>query len=93
MLVLSRRPHESINIGEDIVVTILEVHRDHVRIGIQAPRDIEVHRQEVFQAIQEANRQAASPSAHAMEGLSHLLPGAKTSAAPPPAPPDNAKPV
>ncbi|MHB1486050.1 MAG: carbon storage regulator CsrA [Acidimicrobiales bacterium] len=88
MLVLSRRPHESINIGEDIVVTILEVHRDHVRIGIQAPRDVEVHRQEVFQAIQEANRQAASPSAHAMEGLSHLLPGT-----PPPTPPDGAKPA
>jgi carbon storage regulator len=60
MLVLSRRPHESIVIGHDIVVTVLDVRRDQVRIGIEAPKDVEVHRKEIYEAIQEANRAAAA---------------------------------
>lgn len=56
MLVLSRRVNESIVIGSNIVVTVLEVKGDHVRIGIDAPRDISVHRQEVYAQISRANR-------------------------------------
>lgn len=59
MLVLTRRANQSIVIGKDIVVTILDVHRDQVRIGIEAPREVDVHRQEVFDALEKANREAA----------------------------------
>lgn len=60
MLVLSRRERDAIVIGHDIVVTVLSVGRDQIRLGISAPRDVEVHRAEVYQAIQEANRSSAA---------------------------------
>jgi carbon storage regulator len=60
MLVLSRRANQSIVIGSDIVVTVLEVRGDHVRLGIQAPRTVTVHREEVFAEIQRENRSAAA---------------------------------
>ena len=69
MLVLSRRVGESIMIGPDVVVTVLEVRPDLVRIGIDAPRDVQVHREEVFIEVQQANRSAASPSAQDVEAL------------------------
>ena len=59
MLVLTRRANQSIMIGHDIVVTVLEVRGDQVRIGIKAPRSVDVHREEVFAALQESNRAAA----------------------------------
>ena len=51
MLVLTRRSNQSIMIGTDIVVTVLEVRGEQVRIGIKAPREVEVHREEVFEAL------------------------------------------
>jgi carbon storage regulator len=60
MLVLSRRANQSIVIGSDVVVTVLEVRGDHVRLGIQAPRTVTVHREEVYAEIQRENRSAAS---------------------------------
>jgi carbon storage regulator len=63
LLVLTRHANQSIVIGHDIVVTVLQVRGDHVRLGIDAPRDIQVHRQEVFLALEEANRQAAASAA------------------------------
>jgi carbon storage regulator len=51
MLVLSRKKNESIVIDDNVVVTIIEVRGDKVRLGIQAPRDVAVHRQEVLDAI------------------------------------------
>jgi carbon storage regulator len=74
MLVLTRRSQQSIVIGKDIVVTILEVRGDQVRIGVSAPRDVDVHREEVFLELQATNRAAASPSAAAVEALGALLP-------------------
>jgi carbon storage regulator len=62
VLVLTRRANQSIMIGHEIVVTVLEVRGDQVRIGIKAPRSIDVHREEVFAALQEANRAAAVPT-------------------------------
>ncbi|MBX6372114.1 MAG: carbon storage regulator CsrA, partial [Acidothermus sp.] len=67
MLVLSRRVGESIVIGQDVVVTVLDARSDLVRLGIKAPREIEVHREEVFLELQQANRAAASPPAAAVE--------------------------
>lgn len=59
MLVLSRHRDESIMIGDDVVVTIVDIRGDKVRLGIDAPQDIPVHRQEVYEAIQRENRKAA----------------------------------
>jgi len=81
MLVLTRRSSQSIVIGKDIVVTVLEVRGDQVRIGVSAPRDVDVHREEVFLELQEANRSAASPSPQAVEALGQLLPDAPGRAA------------
>ncbi|OGJ55837.1 carbon storage regulator [Candidatus Peribacteria bacterium RIFCSPHIGHO2_02_FULL_52_16] len=56
MLVLSRHRDESIMIGDDIVVTIVDIRGDKVRLGVNAPQDIPVHRQEVYEAIQRENK-------------------------------------
>jgi carbon storage regulator len=55
MLVLSRQRDESIMIGDNIVVTIVDIRGDKVRLGINAPTEIPVHRQEVYEAIQREN--------------------------------------
>ncbi len=60
MLVLSRHRDESIIIGDDVVVTIVDIRGDKVRLGIQAPQDVTVHRQEVYDAIKRENEKAAS---------------------------------
>lgn len=59
MLVLTRKVNQSIIIGGDIEIVVLEVRGEQVRLGIKAPRDVAVHRQEIFEQIQEEN-QAAS---------------------------------
>lgn len=51
MLVLSRHRDESIVIGDDVVVTVIDIRGDKVRLGVQAPQDVPVHRQEVYEAI------------------------------------------
>lgn len=58
MLVLSRKISEKIVISTDIVVTVLNVDGDQVKLGIDAPRDISIHRQEVFDDIMKSNRDA-----------------------------------
>jgi carbon storage regulator len=59
MLVLSRQRDESIVIGDNIVVTIVDIRGDKVRLGIEAPTEIPVHRREVFEAIQRENVRAS----------------------------------
>lgn len=59
MLVLSRQRDESIIIGDNIVVTIVDVRGDKVRLGIEAPGEIPVHRREVYEAIQRENVRAS----------------------------------
>lgn len=56
MLVLSRKRDESIVIRDDIVVTIVEIRGDKVRLGIDAPKEVPVHRREVYEAIKESKR-------------------------------------
>jgi carbon storage regulator len=58
MLVLSRQRDESIIIGDNIVVTIVDIRGDKVRLGIQAPSEVPVHRREVFEAIQREHARA-----------------------------------
>ncbi|WP_456433573.1 carbon storage regulator CsrA [Thermosulfuriphilus sp.] len=60
MLVLTRREGESIAIGDDIEVTVLEIRGRNVRLGIKAPPEMPVHRLEVYLRIQEENRRAAA---------------------------------
>lgn len=65
MLVLSRHRDESIVIGGDIVITIVDIRGDKVRLGIEAPREVPVHRREVYDAIQRSNDQAEAKLAEA----------------------------
>ncbi len=64
MLVLSRQRDETIMIGDDVEITVVDIRGDKVRLGISAPRSIQVHRKEVYEAIRRENEQAAglSPS-------------------------------
>jgi carbon storage regulator len=71
VLVLTRHVHQSIVIGQDVVITVLEVRGDQVRLGITAPKDVQVHREEVFAALSAAERQSSSPEAAASEGVPH----------------------
>lgn len=59
MLVLTRKKDQTIVINDNIEITVLEVQGDQVRIGINAPRSVSIHRKEVFLEIQEENKKAA----------------------------------
>jgi carbon storage regulator len=72
MLVLSRQRDESIVIGENVVVTIVDIRGDKVRLGIEAPGEIPVHRQEVYEAIQRENRRAGQLDPKDTQELSGL---------------------
>ena len=62
MLILSRKMDESIVIGENIEIKIISIEEGKVKLGISAPKDIEIHRKEVFIEIQEENKKAAEGS-------------------------------
>ncbi|MFC0187356.1 carbon storage regulator CsrA [Fictibacillus aquaticus] len=61
MLVLTRKLQEAIKIGDDIEVTVLAVEGEQVKLGISAPKYVEIHRKEIYVSIQEENSKAASP--------------------------------
>ena len=69
MLVLTRQINESIMIGDDVEITVVDVRGDKVRIGIRAPRSVAVHRQEVYLAIKKANEEASGSGTEAVDGL------------------------
>ena len=69
MLVLTRRPGESIIVGKDIVITVLEIKGGQVRIGIDAPREIQVHREEVYEQVRQENLEAVRHADAAREAL------------------------
>ncbi len=73
MLVLTRKAGEGIIIGDDIRITIVEMKGGGVRIGIDAPRDMKVHRLEVFDKIKEENREAAKWDIADLNELSNIL--------------------
>jgi len=73
VLVLSRRVGESVVIGDDVTITVLEVRGDVVRVGIDAPRSVAVHRAELLAETADANAEAASPSADAVASLTEAL--------------------
>lgn len=76
MLVLSRKVNQSIMVGDNVRVVIVSVDRDQVKLGIEAPREIAVHRSEVYEEIQRANRSAAAGDATA--GQPAVTPGRAT---------------
>ena len=73
MLVLTRKRGEQILIGDDIVITILESKGDSIRVGIDAPRGVVIHRLEFMQAVTEANLEASKAVASDGEALAGLL--------------------
>ena len=62
MLVLTRKAGESIVIGDNIEITVIATKGDQIKIGIKAPKEVDIHRKELFEAIQQANQQAANQS-------------------------------
>ncbi len=78
MLVLSRRVGERLVIGDDIVVTVIEVRSDGVRIGIDAPRDVRVHRAEVLDALRAANAEAVAADDATAADLRRLVSPARS---------------
>ena len=73
MLVLARKVNESIMIGDDIEIVVVDVKGDQIKLGIRAPRDVSVHRTEIYREIQEENRQAAASNTAGLEDLSKLF--------------------
>lgn len=81
MLILTRSAGESIRIGDDIVVTVIELGRDHLRVGIDAPRSVSVHRQEVYAAISAENEAARRSGVSDVGGTAAEAKGSAVSAA------------
>ncbi len=77
MLVLSRQRDESIIIGDNIVVTLVDIRGDKVRLGIQAPTEIPVHRREVYEAIQRENQRASQLQPKDVQSLASDAPQAR----------------
>ena len=73
MLVLTRKPHQQIMIGDNVIINVVEVQGDNVRIAIEAQKEIKIYRGEIYRAIQEENQQAATPAPTDLD-LSQALP-------------------
>jgi carbon storage regulator len=73
MLIITRKPGEKITIGDDTVVTLVEIRDNQVRLGIEAPRHISIHRQEVYDRIKEENLASAEITASDMMKATSIL--------------------
>lgn len=87
MLVLSRKPNQSIMIGDGIEVVVLEVKGDTVKLGLKAPRDVKVYRQEVYAEITRENARAAAAAAPTADAAKLLQQALKKKVAPGETPP------
>jgi carbon storage regulator len=76
MLVLSRQRDETIMIGDDIEITVVDIRGDKVRLGVNAPKEISVHRKEVYEAIKKENKAAAQVKPEDLSGLGKIGPKA-----------------
>ena len=74
MLILARKPNESIIIGDQIEISIIDIKGDQVKIGITAPKSIKVYREEVYRAIQRENIEAAKAKPEVLPNLDNLIP-------------------
>jgi carbon storage regulator len=84
MLVLSRKLNQAIMIGDDVRIVVVAVDRDTVKLGIEAPRAIPVHRSEVYEEIQRTNRAAAGEPAEKPAERPRIADLGRTADAPPP---------
>jgi len=75
VLILTRKIGESIMVGDDVKVSVVEIKGRYVRLGVDAPQDMAIHRQEVFEKIQEANLAAAAANAQDLDRVAALLGG------------------
>ncbi|MCS0827724.1 MULTISPECIES: carbon storage regulator CsrA [Cytobacillus] len=73
MLVLTRRLKESIMVGDDIEISILSIEGDQVKLGISAPKNVDIHRKEIYLSIQQENSSATQTDAGAIESLSNFF--------------------
>ncbi|USK38615.1 carbon storage regulator CsrA [Cytobacillus firmus] len=73
MLVLTRRLKESIMVGDDIEISILSIEGDQVKLGISAPKNVDIHRKEIYLSIQQENSSATQTDANAIESLSSFF--------------------
>lgn len=73
MLVLSRKLNQSIMVGDDVRIVVVAVDRDQVKLGIEAPRDISVHRSEIYEEIQRSNKAAAAAAPQSSQRLPKCL--------------------
>ncbi|MBC7960866.1 MAG: carbon storage regulator CsrA [Vallitaleaceae bacterium] len=72
MLALSRKLQESIIIGDNIEITILSISKDQVKLGINAPKSVPVHRKEIYVQIQEENKEAAKMDKNILDQLKNI---------------------
>lgn len=73
MLVLTRKLNESIMIGNDIEITILAVEGDQIKLGIDAPKQVDIHRKEIYLSIQQENNQAVHTEVKTLTNLSEFF--------------------
>lgn len=73
MLILSRKVDQKIRIGDNITLTVIETHSDQVKIGIDAPREISVYREEMFSAVKKENATALKTSTTNLDTLKKLM--------------------
>jgi carbon storage regulator len=79
MLVLTRKLGESIRINDDIVVKVVDLDSRHVKLGIEAPRNISVNREEIYERIQRENRAASGSPDQGLKDIASALRSKKTS--------------
>lgn len=72
MLVLTRKLNETIKIGDEIEVTVLAVNGDQVKLGVQAPKSVDIHRQEIYEEIRNENKSASQITLHVIDMLKQL---------------------
>jgi carbon storage regulator len=87
VLVLSRQRDETIIIGDDIEITVVDIRGDKVRLGVTAPKSISVHRKEVYDAIRRENREAAQVKPEDLSAIGKLNPKQQQQQPPPSSPP------
>jgi len=73
LLILTRKVGEAVSIGDDIQISVVEIKGTQVKLGIKAPKSVEVHREEIYQKIQEENRRAALVQADILGAAQDLV--------------------
>lgn len=73
MLVLTRKPNESIIIGNDIEITVLAIEGEQIKLGINAPKNVDIHRKEVYLSIQKENNEATKTESNMLEKLNEYF--------------------